>query len=182
LSYLKYSPSTGVFTKADGTVVSPPVSLTTADVVQPLAPGETYVQSGSDPGGPGVQSAKMTVDSANSPVIAYRYREEGSTGFAVKQATYGTGGWVLQTVYNTAPTNAAIDVTWAGNTSRIYYVKSSGTDRAFMSVNTGGSWTETSLAPGIPVERLAVDRSPKEIDILYLVDVTNKKLYYGRNQ
>ncbi|MNE75688.1 hypothetical protein D3C80_1718710 [compost metagenome] len=51
-----------------------------------------------------------------------------------------------------------------------------------MAVNTAGTWTETSLAPGIPVERLAVDRSPKGVDILYLVDVTNLKLYYGRNQ
>ncbi|WP_310828695.1 BNR-4 repeat-containing protein [Paenibacillus pedocola] len=182
LSYLKYSPSTNIFTKADGTSVVPPVSLTTADIVQPLAPGEIYVQSGSDPGGPGVQSAKMTVDSDGHPYIAYRYREEGSTSFSVKQATYGTGGWTLQTVYNAAPTNAAIDVTWTGNAARIYYVKSSGSDRAFMAVNTGGAFTETSLAPGIPVERLAVDRSPKGVDILYLVDITNLKLYYGRNE
>lgn len=181
LSYLKYSPATNEFTKADGTTVTTPVSLTTADIVQPLAPGEIYVQSGSDPGGPGVQSAKMTVDGANHPVIAYRYREEGSTDFSVKMATYGTGGWMLQTVYNAAPTTAAIDVTWAGNAARVYYVKSSGTDRAFMAVNTGGIWNETSLAPGIPIERLAVDRSPKGTDILYLVDVTNLKLYYGRN-
>ncbi|CAM4240664.1 BNR-4 repeat-containing protein [Paenibacillus typhae] len=181
LSYLKYSPATNEFTKADGTPVATPVSLTTADIVQPMAPGEAYVQSGSDPGGPGVQSAKLTVDSAGSPVIAYRYREEGSTSFSVKQATYGPGGWNLQTVYNAAPTTAAIDVTWTGNTARIYYVKSSGADRAFMAVNTGGTWTETSLAPGIPIERLAVDRSPKGVDILYLVDVTNLKLYYGRN-
>ncbi len=100
----------------------------------------------------------------------------------MKQATYGTEGWTPQTVYNAAPTNAAIDVTWTGNTARIYYVKSSGSDRAFMAVNTGGAWTETSLAPGIPIERLAVDRSPKGVDILYLVDVTNLKLYYGRNE
>lgn len=99
----------------------------------------------------------------------------------MKQATYGAGGWNLQTVYDAAPTNAAIDVTWTGTAARIYYVKSSGTDRAFMAVNTGGGWTESSLAPGIPVERLAADRSPKGIDILYLVDVTNLKLYYGRN-
>lgn len=182
LSYLKYSPSTGEFNKADGTPVSTPVSLTTADIVQPKAPSEAYVKSGADPGGPGVQSAKMTVDSANRPIIAYRYREEGGTSFTVKQATYGTGGWELRTVYNAAETKAAIDVTWTGMEARIYYVKSSGTDRAFMAVNTGGaSWTETSLAPGKPIERIAVDRSPKGVDILYLVDIPNLKLYYGRN-
>ncbi|MCH1643182.1 BNR repeat-containing protein [Paenibacillus timonensis] len=182
LSYLKYSPATGVFTKADGTPVSIPATLTTADIVQPLAPGETYVQSGDDPGGPGVQSAKLTVDSAGRPIIAYRYREAGSANFAVKQATYGTGGWELQTVYDAAATRAAVDVTWTGTEARIYYVKQSGTDRAFVAVNSGGTgWTETSLAPGKPIERLAVERSAKGVDILYLVDIPNLKLYYGRN-
>ncbi|MFP4976584.1 BNR-4 repeat-containing protein [Paenibacillus sp. CN-4] len=186
LSYLKYSPSTGKFYKADGSEVSTPVTLAAADVVQPLAPSEVYVWSGSDPGGPGVQSAKLTLDSQNRPVIAYRYREEGGTDFTVKQATYGAGGWELQTVFDAAPTRAAIDVTWAGTGARIYYVKTSGTDRAFVAVNTGGGggggWTETSIAPGLPIERLAVERSPKGIDILYLVDVPNVKLYYGRNE
>ncbi|MBB6638388.1 BNR-4 repeat-containing protein [Cohnella thailandensis] len=181
LSYLKYSPSTGTFSKANGTVVSAPVTLSTADIVQPLAATEAYVQSGSDPGGPGVQSAKMTVDSANNPIIAYRYREEGSTTFSVKQAAYGAAGWQLQTVYDATETRAAIDVTWTGTEARIYYVKYSGTDRAYAAVNAGGTWTATSIAPGKPIERLAVKRNAKNVDILYLVDIANLKLYYGRN-
>lgn len=181
LSYLKYSPSTNSFSKADGTPVSVPVSLTTADIVQPMAPTEVYVQSGSDPGGPGVQSAKLTVDSTNRPVIAYRYREEGSTTFAVKQAMRGATGWSLQTVYDAAETTAAIDVTWTGTQSRIYYVTAAGTDRAFMAVQSGTGWSATSLAPGIPIQRLAVERNANDVDILYLVDIANLKLYYGRN-
>lgn len=181
LSYLKYSPSTNTFSKADGTAVSVPVSLTTADIVQPMAPTEAYVQSGSDPGGPGVQSAKLTVDSANRPVIAYRYREEGSTTFSVKQATRGAAGWSLQTVYDSSETTAAIDVTWTGTQSRVYFVTAAGTDRAFMAAQSGAGWTATSLAPGIPVQRLAVERNANGVDILYLVDIANLKLYYGRN-
>lgn len=181
LSYLKYSPSTNSFSKADGTPVSVPVSLTTADIVQPMAPSEVYVQSGSDPGGPGVQSAKLTVDSANRPVIAYRYREEGSATFSVKQATRSTTGWNLQTVYDAAETTAAIDVTWTGTQSRVYYVTAAGTDRAFMAAQAGTGWSATSLAPGIPIQRLAVERNANGVDILYLVDIANLKLYYGRN-
>lgn len=182
LSYLKYSPFTGQFSKADGTTVSVPVSLATADIIQPMASSEIYVQSGDDPGGPGVQSAKLTVDSSGDPIVAYRYREEGDTAFSVKQATFGTTGWERQTVYAGTGTKAAIDVTWTGTQARIYYVKSSGTDRAFMAVNAGGTgWTETSLAPGKPIERLAAERNAKGVDILYLVDLTNLKLYYGRN-
>ncbi|MBB3126622.1 hypothetical protein FHS19_001276 [Paenibacillus rhizosphaerae] len=64
---------------------------------------------------------------------------------------------------------------------RVYYAKSSGTDRAFMAVPSGGGWSQTSIAPGKPIERLSVERNDNGVDILYLVDVTNRKLYYGRN-
>ncbi|MED5019604.1 BNR-4 repeat-containing protein [Paenibacillus chibensis] len=181
LSYVKYSPSTGSFTKADGSTVSLPLKPGTADIIQPLAPTEAYVQTGSDPGGPGVQSAKLAVDPAGSPVVAYRYREEGSSTFSVKYASYGSAGWSLQTVYNASETKAAIDITWAGSAPRVYYAKSTGTDRAFMAVPSGGSWSQTSIAPNKPIERLSVERNDNGVDILYLVDVTNRKLYYGRN-
>ncbi|MBN2984508.1 MULTISPECIES: BNR-4 repeat-containing protein [Cohnella] len=182
LSYLKYSPATGTFSKADGTPVSVPVPLSAADIVQPLAASEAYVQSGSDPGGPGVQSAKLTVDSSNQPVIAYRYREEGSGTFSVKLATRAGGAWNLQTVYDESETRAALDVTWTGSQARVYYAKTSGTDRAFMAVQSGGTgWSAVSIAPGKPIERLAVERNANGVDILYLVDIANRKLYYGRN-
>lgn len=182
LSYLKYSPSTGSFYKADGSAVTAPVSLSTADIVQPLGPTEAYVQDGGDPGGPGVQSAKLAVDSAGSPKIVYRYREEGSANFSVKYASYASGSWNLQTVYNLTQTRAAIDITWTGSTVRVYYAKYSGTDRAYMAVPSGSTgWNLTSIAPGKPIERLSVERNANGIDILYLVDITNSKLYYGRN-
>lgn len=181
LSYLKYSPATGTFSKADGTVVSTPVSLTTADIVQPMSTGEAYVQSGNDPGGPGVQSAKLTIDAANRPVIAYRYREAGSNTFAVKQATRSGSGWSLQTVYDASETTAAIDVTWTGTQSRVYYATADGDDRVYMAVQGAAGWTSTSIAPGKPIERLAVERNANGVDILYLVDIMNLKLYYGRN-
>ncbi|WP_206669860.1 BNR-4 repeat-containing protein [Paenibacillus luteus] len=182
LSYLKYSPSTGSFYKADGSAITAPVSLSTADIVQPLGPNEAYVQDGGDPGGPGVQSAKLAVDSAGSPKIVYRYREDGSTNFSVKYASFASGSWNLQTVYDLTQTRAAIDITWTGSTVRVYYAKYSGTDRAYMAIPSGSAgWNLTSIAPGKPIERLSVERNANGIDILYLVDITNSKLYYGRN-
>ena len=38
-----------------------------------------------------------------------------------------------------------------------------------------------AVAPGIPVERFAVERTTAGVDVLYLVDLTNLRLYYGRN-
>lgn len=99
----------------------------------------------------------------------------------MKYASYGVNGWNLQTVYNASETKAAIDITWAGSVPRVYYAKSSGTDRAFMAAPTGGGWSQTSIAPGKPIERLSVERNENGVDIMYLVDVTNRKLYYGRN-
>lgn len=182
LSYVKYRPSTGTFYKADGSVITSPVSLSNVDIVQPFAPTEAYVKDGGDPGGPGIQSAKLAVDSAGNPKIVYRYREEGSTNFSVKYASYDAGGWTQQTVYNATATRAGIDITWTGSEIRVYYTKYSGTDRAYMAVPDGnGGWTQTSIAPGKPIERLSVERNANGIDILYLVDITNRKLYYGRN-
>ncbi|CAM4492903.1 hypothetical protein FHS16_005356 [Paenibacillus endophyticus] len=182
LSYIKYRPSNGSFYKADGSVVSVPVSLATADIVQPLALTEAYVQNGGDPGGPGVQSAKLAVDSAGSPKIVYRYREEGSTNFSIKYASFVSGSWSLQTVYDLTQTRAAIDITWTGSVPRVYYTKYSGTDRAYMAVPSGSAgWSLTSIASGKPIERLSVERNANGTDILYLVEVANRKLYYGRN-
>lgn len=179
---MKYRPSTGTFYKADGSVITSPVSLSNVDIVQPFAPTEAYVKDGGDPGGPGIQSAKLAVDSAGNPKIVYRYREEGSTNFSVKYASYDAGGWTQQTVYNATATRAGIDITWTGSEVRVYYTKYSGTDRAYMAVPDGnGGWNQTSIAPGKPIERLSVERNANGVDILYLVDITNRKLYYGRN-
>ncbi|MEK3915601.1 BNR-4 repeat-containing protein [Paenibacillus sp. FSL H7-0331] len=182
LSYLKYSPSTGIFSKANGSAVTLPVTNATVDIIQPLTGSEIYVADSGVPDGPGVQSAKLAVDSSNSPKVAYRYRESGSSIFSVKYGYVSSGAWNVQTVYDTSQTKAAIDITWTGSDKRVYYVTDTGTDRAFMAVNTSGStWTSTSIAPGKPIERLAVERNANGIDILYLVDIKNLKLYYGRN-
>lgn len=186
VSYLKYSPSTNTFSTVDGTTVSVPVTLSTPNVVvQPLSSGESYVTvyNGADPGGPACQSSKMAIGSDNEPHIAYRYRSGSANTdlYAVKYAYY-SNGWQIQSVYGGSyQTKASLDVTWMGSYARVYYVLSSGTDRVYYKDNSSGLWSsQVSVAPGKPIERIAVERNGSK-DILYLADITNLKLYYGEN-
>ena len=90
--------------------------------------------------------------------------------------------WVRDAVYSASQTTAALDITWHPTEGkRVYYVVSSGTDRVFAATKTGTSWVATSVAPGLPIERLAVERDSSGVDVLYLCDITNNRLYYGRN-
>jgi hypothetical protein len=177
LSYLLYAPATGTFRDHTGAVVSVPVSVSTSDIIQPLIAGEAY--GGNDDTGPAVQSAKLTVD-GTSPKVVYRFRQV--TNFEVWYAYVSGTSWVRDLVYNGGQTTAAIDITWhPTEQKRIYYVKSSGTDRVFAATKPGTAWVTTSVAPGLPIERLAVERDGAGVDVLYLADITNLRLYYGRN-
>lgn len=177
LSYLQYRPASGTFVDRNGATVTVPVSTATADVIQPLETGESYSDTG-----PAVQSAKLAVD-GTSPKVAYRYRSPGSAGlFNVRYAWLSGGAWSRDTVYAAAQTTAAIDITWHPTEGkRIYYTLAAGADRAFMATLPASTWTATSIAPGLPVSRLAVERASNGVDVLYLVDLTNNRLYYGRN-
>lgn len=90
------------------------------------------------------------------------------------------GSWSRQILYSTAETRAAIDITWTGTEKRVYYALNAGADRAYVQANNGSGWAAASIAPGFPIQRLAVERNANGIDILYLVDFDNLALYYGR--
>ncbi|WP_433085232.1 BNR-4 repeat-containing protein [Dactylosporangium sp. CA-052675] len=173
LSYLVYHPATGAFTDHSGASVTVPVSTSTADVIQPVEAGEVY--QGNDGTGPAVQSAKLTLD-GTSPKVAYRYRKNDV--FTVRYA-YTNGTWLRETVFDQAQTSAAIDITWAGDGKRVYYTTATG--GMYVATKPGTAWTAAAVAPGLPVTRFAVERSSTQGDVLYLVDLTNLRLYYGRN-
>ncbi|MET7392183.1 BNR-4 repeat-containing protein [Dactylosporangium sp. NPDC005572] len=174
LSHLIYRPASADFTDHSGASVTVPVSLATADVIQPL--GATEVYEGNDGTGPAVQSAKLTLD-GTSPKVVYRYRT-GSI-FTVRYAYLSGGSWTLDTVYSAAQTTAAIDITWhPTDLKRVYYATADG---LFMATKPGTTWTAVAVSPGIPVSRFSVERNTQGVDVLYLVDLTNLRLYYGRN-
>lgn len=170
LSYLRYRPSTGAFSS------TVPVSTSTANVIQPLESGEVY--EGNDSTRPAVQSAKLTLD-GTSPKVTYRYRS--SVNFEVRYAyVNSSGGWARQTVYAATQTRAALGMTWHPTEGkRVYYARETG--GAFVATESGGTWTSAAVAPGLPIDRLAVERDATGTDVLYLADTANGRLYYGRN-
>lgn len=180
LSYLKYAPATGAFTDSRGAAVAAPVSPATADVLQPLGAGEVY-SSDNTYTGPAVQSAKLTLNGA-TPRVAYRYRPTDGGSFQVRYAYPKGTAWARQIVHGGSGTRAALGITWdADERKRVYYVTESGADRAFVATESGGAWTSATVAPGLPVDRLAVRRNASGQDVLYLVDTAGGRLFYGRN-
>jgi hypothetical protein len=173
LSYLVYHPSTGAFTDHSGASVTVPVSTGTADVIQPVEAGEVY--QGDDGTGPAVQSAKLTLD-GSSPKVAYRYRS--GSNFDVRYAWLSNNAWARETVYDTAQTSAAVDITWDGG-KRVYFATTAGA--MYVATKPGTAWTIAAVAPGLPITRFAVERTGAGVYVLYLVDLTNLRLYYGRN-
>jgi len=136
------------------------------------------VYEGNDSTGPAVQSAKLTLD-GTAPKIAYRYRS--AVNFEVRYAyVTAAGTWGRQTVYDATQTRAALGVTWHPTEGkRIYYARVSG--GAFVATESGGAWTSAAVTPGLPIDRLAVERDATGTDVLYLADTANGRLYYGRN-
>jgi hypothetical protein len=170
LSYLRYRPSTGAFSAAV------PVTTSTADVIQPLENGEVY--EGNDSTKPAVQSAKLTLD-GTSPKVTYRYRS--AVNFEVRYAYITSAGtWGRQAVYAATQTRAALGITWHPTEGkRVYYARETG--GAFVATESGGTWTSQAVAPGLTIDRLAVERDATGTDVLYLADTVNGRLYYGRN-
>ena len=175
LSYLRYTPSTNVWYDSSGAQVSVPRTTATSDVIQDLVSGEAWSNSNSYTG-PAVQSAKLSV--AGGVKVVYRHRDVEGGVFKVKSAWPSGGAWNRELVYSAGETTAALGITYTGSEKRVYYVKASGTDRAFVAKKNAGSYTHESLTPGKPIERLAVVRY-NGTDHLYLMDVPNSTLFYA---
>ncbi len=134
---------------------------------------------GTDGTGPAVQSAKLTVD--GTVPQGGRTAIASGTNFMVRYAYVSGTTWTRDTVYSAAQTSAAIDITWhPTERERVYYT----------TAPAGGCTSRPSpaprgprrrVAPGILVQRFAVERTSAAVDVLYLVDLTNLRLYYGRN-
>ncbi|MFJ9427919.1 BNR-4 repeat-containing protein [Streptomyces sp. NPDC101249] len=181
LSYLRLDPATGTFTDSTGAPLATPVTPDTADVIQDLTSGEEWSSDNTGYTAAAVQSAKLTLD-GDVPKVAYRYRSAASGAeFHVYYGYPSGGGWQRQTVYSGGQTTAAIGITWdATDLKRVYYVKSSGTDRVFAATEKNGSWTSASPVPGLTADRLAVRRDSDGNDVLYLPDTKSGILYYAR--
>jgi hypothetical protein len=177
LSYIVYKPGTSTFEDSGGATMTLPTTPSTSDVIQTLSGTEDYAVDDL-----GVQTAKLALDGAD-PKVAYRYRSPDSGSiFEVRFAENTGSSWLSDIVHSGTQTRATVDVTWHPTEgARVYYVVNSGTDRAFVATDTGAAWASHSVADGLPIERIAVERSAANKDILYLVDLTNGDLIYGRH-
>jgi BNR repeat-containing family member len=181
-SYLRYSPSTNQFFSAAGDHVTvPATTATSAAVFQPLEGSEQLTGVGS--ADPGVQSAKLALNPANNrPLAAYRYKTTTGGQWTVRLAEWNGSSWQRSVVYaGLYDTFAAIDISMYGTGTRVYYSKigtPAGNQVHSAERQSGGPWVETSLLPGVPVERLSVIRR-NNIDYLYLASPSTQKLYFG---
>lgn len=184
-SYLRYSPATNRFYNAAGSAMTLPVSTRSGGVVyQPIEGSESPTGVGN---APGVQSAKVALNQVNGrPLVAYRYRSAAGGPFRVKLAEWNGSGWVRSVVYGGVyDTFAAVDIsTYGASGVRVYYAKNqtNGDDHAFAATrqSSTGTWPETLLLSGVPVERLSVTRRGT-IDHLYLAAPGTRQLFYGTN-
>jgi hypothetical protein len=179
-SYLRYVPSTNTFRNAAGTPVAVPATTSSPVIYQPLEGSEILGGGTNDPG---VQSAKLAINPNNGrPVAAYRYKTVSGGRWTVRLAEWNGSSWQRSVVYaGQYDTFAAIDISMFGNGTRVYYSKigtPGGNQVHSAERQVGGPWAETSLLPGVPVERLSVIRR-NNIDYLYLASPSTHDLYFG---
>ena len=170
-SYLRFSPSSGQFSTADGQPVSVPVSLSTPGLFyQALEQGESFTKQSSSTTsqGKGIQSAKLALDSQNKPSVTYRYRTSGSAGardYDVYRIRWDGFAWVDKTLlFDTSDTIAALGHTHDGAVVRSYFV--TGDKKLMVAEKRSGNWTNLTLDNSRSIERIAVERVG-DVDHIY---------------
>lgn len=174
-SYLRYDPTTGAFSNAQGRAVPVPATTSSPVVYQPLSQGETAV--GRSSGAAGIQSAKLAVvPGTSTPMIVYRLRTRDGGRFEVRRARPVGTKWTRDIVYaGTYDTFAALDITHDGESVRVYYAKKNTRTIAQAHVaekGRSGGFVERALAPDLTIERLSVVMDGSGTDHLYLTDLT----------
>ncbi len=179
-SYAVYDPATGSLTDAAGTTLVAPITPATAGSVvwRPFVPGES-IRSYT----PAVQSAKLALDGSALAGVAYRFVEADRSAYDAHFARWDGSGWVDEKVLDTAAlgdgvaTSAAVDVTRAGTTTRLYTVVTAQVcgevrSRAVVAErdDAASSWTFAGIGEsGLGQQRLRVQtRSTDDADIAYL--------------
>lgn len=179
-SYAVYDPATGTLADAAGTAVSGPITPASGGAVvwRPFSADETI---GSYT--PAVQSAKLALDGSSLAGIGYRFVEKDRTAYDAHFARWNGSAWVDEKVVDAAAlgdgvaTSAAVDVTRAGSTTRLYTVVTAqvcGEVRSRAVVAERDDVTSTWSFAGVGEARLgqqrlrAQERSTDDADVVYL--------------
>jgi len=182
-SYVRYTPSSGIYRSASGATVSVPITQGNADIVfQPLTSGESYAGDINASPGPAFQSAKLAVyeDASSGALLihhAYRFKNTTDGPWQVRRArgTFGASSpWTREIVRADGDTSAGLGFSHDGHTARIYYCRVGGS--AYVLEKDGDSaWTDAQLAPvaGRGVQRVTAVMRGDGTDVLYLGAPTN---------
>jgi len=179
-SYAVYDPATGTLADVTGTTVSGPITPASAGAVvwRPFSPGESI---GSYT--PAVQSAKLALDGSSLAGIGYRFVEKDRSAYDARFARWNGSAWVDEKVVDTAAlgdgvaTAAAVDVTRAGSTTRLYTVVTAQVcgevrSRAVVAErdDTTSGWSYAGIGEArLGQQRLrAQERSTDDADVVYL--------------
>lgn len=169
-SYLRYSPTGGGWSYADGTAATLPVGLANAKLFfLPLQSGEVFT---TDQTLKGLQSAKLALDDYNQPTIAYRYRPtdgSGDANFDVWRVRWSGTSWSSREKIYTASNNvpAALGISRTAAQVRVYFATTGEGLRQGLKTSTASGWTITDLAPGKAITRLATVPLSADTDIIY---------------
>lgn len=180
-TYALYDPATGIWSRANGTAyTSLPITIATGDIYQGLEGSETFVY-----GSHGVQSAKMTVDPNNNPIITYAYSVDNTaSGYEHRLARWDGGKWIVSTVTPGPFDSDKSWITYSDGTLRFYGTLSPSDpartgDDIFLKISTdfGATWSDPQrITSGLSVQR-PVGVTQDGVDYLYLPDVTSGNLY-----
>lgn len=179
-SYAVYDPATGLLADAAGAAVAGPITPASAGAVvwRPFQPDET-IRSYT----PAVQSAKLALDGSALAGIGYRFVEKDRTAYDARFVRWGGSAWIDEKVVDSAAlgdgvaTSAAVDVTRAGSTTRLYTVVTAQVcgevrSRAVVAerADTATAWTYAGVGEArLGQQRLrAQTRSSDDADVVYL--------------
>lgn len=179
-SYAVYDPTTGTLADVAGAAIANPITPDAAAAVvwRPFLEGET-IRSYT----PAVQSAKLALDGSVLAGIGYRFIEKDRTAYDARFARWDGSAWVDEVVVDSGSlgdgvaTSAAVDVTRAGSTTRLYTVVTAQVcgevrSRAVVAQRDDASSTWSFAGVGearVGQQRLrAQTRSTDDADIVYL--------------
>lgn len=181
-SYTRFDPDTNTYFRADGTAYpAGPISIAAADVYQGLEGAEIFATNVH-----GVQSAKLALDDAGRPLIAYGYSTTGTdSGYQHRFARWDGSQW-MRNIVTAGPFD--IEKPWIAYSDGIlrYYggvaatnPLYTGTDDIFVrtSTNWGESWSDpVAVTNGLNVQR-PVGVTVGSSDRLYLPDIGAEQLH-----
>lgn len=184
-SYALYKPSAQKFYRADGIAYDDtPIRMDHADIFQGLEGHETFAHRVH-----GYQSAKMTLDEANRPIVAYAYStNQEANGYQFRMARWDGTQWQRSVVVD-GP--FSLDKPWITQSEgqlRYYGTVSpddplhTGSDDIFlrMSDDNGKTWSHpVQVTDGLSVQR-PVGITADGIDYLYLPSMSDNTLYVAR--